>query len=688
MTGTARDLFDRARRHALVGRDDELAALRAFLDDDSRMLAYLHGPGGVGKSVLLDAVVTDAITAGRTVVSLDCADLDPGSVGFRERLSEACGLTDGSAGDPESVLAIDRFELAEQTAGWFWRSFVPALPAGAHVLLAGRRPPPASWRTDPAFAAYGLVVPVRNLDPEAAAALVRSRGVSDEETAAGVVRDSRGHPLAIVVATDARTGASSAAGTSPLRSDPDVTAALLGRFLDEGVTPLQRAALHVCGHARRVDRGMLREVLAQDDGDADGLLEWLRERPYAESHPDGLTLHEVVRDALDRDLRWRDRDAFVDLHRRIRAVIVERMSRPEGADQDRLAADLLHLHRGNPEAQDLYAFDDLGALMARPLASGDLEWVVDAFAAEARASVAAYWLREQPEAWTVFEDATGRRSGVCLAVRLDRAAPDVADHDVVTGWALAALAQRRPPEPGEAVIHQIGLDATAPGRIGPVSDQVAAQSLRGWRLRDLGWVVVSSAHESAWAPVWTYIGFERFGACEVDGREVGVWARDFARSPYEDWLEGLGARELDDTGAIPPPVAPAVALSRADFRHAVRALLKDLTDAPRLRTNPLVGSRLVTSGEDPTATLVARVRDAVAVLARRPRSEVAVRALDRTFLRPAGSQERAAEVLGLPFSTYRRHLAAGIDRLDEILWDWELHGPPSGQELDRERSGE
>ncbi|TNC32998.1 ATP-binding protein [Mumia zhuanghuii] len=688
MGGTAGVLFDRARRRALVGRDGELAQLRAFLEDYGRVLAYLHGPGGVGKSALLEAVVTDAVAAGKRVVTLDCAELDPGSVGFRERLRATCGVVDDAVSHPEPVLALDRFELVEASAGWFWRSFVPALPERSHVLVAGRRPPPASWRTDPAFTAYGLVVPVRNLDPEPAAALVRARGVTDETTVAQVVRGSRGHPLAIVVATDALAAGTVEGGRSSLLSDPDVTATLLGRFLDEGVTPLQRAALHVCGHARRVDRAMLREVLGLGDTEADALLEWIRERPYAESRTEGLTLHDVVRDALDRDLRWRDREAFADLHRRIRRVVVDRMSTASERAQERLAADLLHLHRGNPAAQDLYAFEDLGTLLARPLEPDDVDWVVDAFENEARADAAAYWLQRQPEAWTVFEDVSGRRSGACLTARVDGLDPAAAAADPVTCWGLAALARRRPPEPGEVVLHQIGLDASSPGRIGPVSDQVAAQALRRWRVRDLGWVLVSSTEEDAWAPVWTYIGFERLGACRVHGREVGVWARDFARSPYEEWLEGLGDRELDDTGGGPPPVVAPIALARVDFRDAVRTALKDLADPVRLRRSPLAGSRLVAPGDDVAVSLASRVRRAVAVLAGSPRSAAAARALDRTYLRPSGSQEKAAEVLGLPFSTYRRHLAAGVDRVEEVLWDWELHGVPDGQGSDSKWSGD
>ena len=38
------------------------------------------------------------------------------------------------------------------------------------------------------------------------------------------------------------------------------------------------------------------------------------------------------------------------------------------------------------------------------------------------------------------------------------------------------------------------------------------------------------------------------------------------------------------------------------------------------------------------------------------------------------TQEAAAERLGLPFTTYRRHLGAGIERVCEELWHRELYG--------------
>ena len=57
-----------------------------------------------------------------------------------------------------------------------------------------------------------------------------------------------------------------------------------------------------------------------------------------------------------------------------------------------------------------------------------------------------------------------------------------------------------------------------------------------------------------------------------------------------------------------------------------------------------------------------------------PRDDKLWRAVERTYVRPAATQERAAAALGLPFSTYRRHLTQGVDRVVAWLWDQEVYG--------------
>jgi DNA-directed RNA polymerase specialized sigma24 family protein len=72
-----------------------------------------------------------------------------------------------------------------------------------------------------------------------------------------------------------------------------------------------------------------------------------------------------------------------------------------------------------------------------------------------------------------------------------------------------------------------------------------------------------------------------------------------------------------------------------------------------------------------------RVEAAIERLPDGAKGEHARAVLRRTFVRPAPSREAAAEALGLPFSTYRRHLAKAIDELTEQLWAQET-GTGSG----------
>ncbi|TIC80467.1 hypothetical protein E8D34_18965 [Nocardioides sp. GY 10113] len=686
-----------ARREAFVGREAELASICGSLDrEDAPAVVYVHGPGGVGKSTLLTALADRLSDRGRESLRVDGQDVEPSPAALAAALAalrDAPGAQVADLCPPGGVVLLDRFELLAGVERWLWRDLLPAMPGDSVLVVAGRNPPPEEWRSDPVWSALALEVPLRNLTAPDAAALLRARGVTDEPLVEDLVRATCGHPLALVIAADQALAAPAAGAPTPggpLFAHPDSAARLLGRFIDDTVTAEQRRALHVCGHARRVDRALLREVLDLDEEAADALLSWLRERPYAESHPDGMTVHDVVRDALDHDLRWRDREAFADLHRRIRTVILHRIEHGTAAEAHRAANDLLFLHRGNPTATALYAFADLGSLVPRQVTPETHHLAVDAFARSegpTRAAAAAHWLAAQPGAGHLVEDARGALRGALVHPVLSEASEEERAADPVAAFAWEAISRRRPPEPREVVFHWAIADVVSPDRLGGFSDVVAAVSLRGWTVPRLGWVLVSSLWHRTWAPIWTYIGFEPLGEVDVVGpagepRTVGVWARDFARSDYSDWLEGMAAREIDEHGTVPPPRAAPVALAREDFDAAVRAALRDLTRPDRLHASPLLDSRLCRAddrdGPEPAA-LVASVRRAVEQMGSDPRTAVAARALDRTYLRPAATQERAAEVLGLPFSTYRRHLRAGAERLCDVLWSWELHGPPAAE---------
>jgi len=116
-------------------------------------------------------------------------------------------------------------------------------------------------------------------------------------------------------------------------------------------------------------------------------------------------------------------------------------------------------------------------------------------------------------------------------------------------------------------------------------------------------------------------------------------------------------------------------LSQPEFARAVREALRDLHHPEALALNPLARSPLVLAGAaggDPADLLATLIRRTVERLEHDRRDQKLYRVLDRTYVRPAATQEQAAELLDLPLSTYKRHLKRGIDRVIADLWHQEL----------------
>lgn len=157
---------------------------------------------------------------------------------------------------------------------------------------------------------------------------------------------------------------------------------------------------------------------------------------------------------------------------------------------------------------------------------------------------------------------------------------------------------------------------------------------------------------------------------EVGGRRYGLFGHDFRRVPV-DALTRLWTERAPAQDPRPPPAPPdeAMALSHEHFTDAVRQALRDLHRVDPLARNTLLRTRLVAEyggAHAPGAqALAALLRTAVDALGDHPRDDRLLRAVERTYVQRVPTQEAAAEVLGLPWSTYRRHLPgrAARDRL-------------------------
>jgi hypothetical protein len=685
----------RARRRRFVGREGELELFRAAVEGAGAPwgVLFVYGPGGVGKTALLAAFADTAEAAGVTAWRIDLRGVEVSPPGFLAAVARAVGAPDGAAAvttlgtDGRRVLLFDTYEAAAGLDRWLRESFLPGLGAGSRVVVAGRDAPSPGWLEDAGWRDLLRVVALRNLSPGDARGFLRAAGVA-ESVHDRVLELTHGHPLALSLLVDVLDQQEDEALLGfDLAHAPNVLAVLLERFVAGVPSARHRKALEVCAHSRVTSEDLLRTALGLEDARA--LFEWLRGLSFIESGGEGLFPHDLARDVLDLDLRWRDRARYADVHRHVRRHIVARIRASAGREQQRAAADLHFLHRGNAGIRRFYDWASLGEGYADALRAGDAEAVVamvERFESPQSVAVARFWLERRPGTFLMFrEPGCDEPFGfaVMLALHETGAEERAADPGAAAMWEYARA--HGAPRPGEEVFaFRTFMDAEAYQAPSRSFNVAAILSVQHYVSRPrLAWDFIGGwADADSIAPFMAHIDYARVPGAdfEIGGRRYGVFAHDWRRTGLEEWLELMEARELADepAGGAPPPLpAPELALSQAEFADAVRRALRDLRRREALAANPLAAARVVRergAGEPVAEVLEALLREAVASLQADPRDEKLHRALDRTYMRPAASQEAAAELLGVPLSSFRRHLARGTERVAAWLWERELYG--------------
>ena len=305
-----------------VGRRQELELLRAAAGarDAPVLVAFVHGPGGIGKSRLLE-VAAGAVPEGTTACGSTAGRSSPrppacwgrsprpwGRPGEGADLGRVARLVRGL---PErAVLMLDTYERLAILDAWVRQALLPAMPESLLTIIAGRDPPVAGWFTTPGWAGLVRELHLGPLGQADAMLMLRSRGLGELE-AARANAFARGHPLALELAAAA------------LRDDPDLRIedgpppVVIGRLLDALVADFPERTietLEAASTARRVTEPILRALLDREDVRDE--FDALRRLPFVELTRDGLVLHDVVREVIAGDLAARDPEAYARYRRR------------------------------------------------------------------------------------------------------------------------------------------------------------------------------------------------------------------------------------------------------------------------------------------------------------------------------------------------------------------------------------
>lgn len=698
MASNLGDRLSAARRRQFVGRQAELASFQSALasDDLPFQVLYVFGPGGVGKTTLLHEFARLCQQAKAPVTYIDARNIEPSPESFLNALRTTLGLDPSNAplqvlrtwSDRYFAILIDTAEALTPLDDWLRDVFLPELPDNALVILAGRNSPSTAWQADPGWQTLVRVIALRNFGPEESRDYLQRRKVPADQHKA-ILSFTHGHPLALSLVGELF------AQRQNIRfkpeDAPDVIKVLLEQFVQKVPGPAHRSALEACALVKVMTEALLAEMLKTSN--VHYLFDWLRSLSFIELGQQGLFPHDLARETLVADLHWRNPDWYAELHRRARSYYAGRLQQTAGQEQQRILFDYIFLHRDNPVVRPFLEWQAIGSLPTQLHVGTDesiLLAMVRTHEGESSARLAAYWFARQPTNTLVFYDSDGEANGFLTQLALESVAPNdrTADPAVKAAWQY--LNQHAPLRPGERATHfRFWLGRDIYQAVSPVQSLIFVNVVRHYLTTPaLAFTFFSCAEPDFWQPILSYADLQRLPEAdyEVDGRRYGVYGHDWRATPPHAWLTLLAEREVATESPVAPPESSMsiIVLSQPEFSTAIREALRDMRDAPAtlLRNSVLLRSRMVTERLDANANNSARVallqtliREAAESLQSSPREAKLYRALYHTYLQPAPTQEKAAELLDVPFSTYRRHMKAGLARLTDILWQKEIGGP-------------
>lgn len=684
------DKLAAARQRRFVGRVAEQSLFQSALTAPELpfQLLYIFGPGGVGKTTLLNAFESGCEQAAVTHIRVDARNVEPAPDTFVGALRLALNLSptdpalpDVLARSTRSVILIDTCENLAPLDAWLRDAFLPELPETTLTVMAGRQPLAPAWQADPGWQTLIRTISLRNLNPEEGRAYLLKRGVPAEQHAQ-VLSFTHSHPLALSLVADVldqRPG-------QPFQPEdaPNVVKMLLEQFVQKAPGLAHRAALEACALVRVTTESLLAEMLASPD--AHELFDWLRGLSFIESGPFGLFPHDLAREALAADVRWRNPDWYGELHKRARGYYTAHLAQSAGLEQQRHLFDLIFLHRDNPVVRPVFEWQASGSLLmeaARPAdESAILEMTRQHEGADA-AHIAAHWLKRQPRGAFVVRDADQHIAGWLMLVSVPHTNSDDWAIDPGTRLAGEYVQKHAPLRPNEtAILFRFWMARETHQSVSPVQSLLFVSIVRHYLTTPgLAYTLLPCIEADFWLPVFTYADLHRLTEAdfEIGGRRYGVYGHDWRVVPPGAWLALLAEREVGGGAPAAPIVTESlIVLSETEFADAVRDALRDFTRPDILLNNPLTRSHLITErsgvNADRAAVLQNLMREASASLQASPRDAKLYRALYHTYFQPAATQEQAAELLDIPFSTYRRHLKSGLTRLTEILWAQEVNG--------------
>ena len=261
------------------------------------------------------------------------------------------------------VLMLDTFEQISALEDWT-RDLARQLHPNILLVVSGRAVP--VWnRQWPEWMAQAEVQELVPMSAQVMRDLIARYyatmrgGAPDPAQVEAIVAFARGLP--VVVTSAVRLWVQY--GVEDFQSvRPQVVADLVDRLL-EGVPPALVPLLEAAAALRWFNRDLLQAIAAVDSlGSA---YDDLRRFPFTRPRPEGLALHEAVREMIDENLRVHAPERHRALHRRAADLFAQRAEAARGSERERAELELLYHRIRADETDGMELFRTLAEELAR-----------------------------------------------------------------------------------------------------------------------------------------------------------------------------------------------------------------------------------------------------------------------------------------------------------------------------------
>ena len=403
-----------------------------------------------------------------------------------------------------------------------------------------------------------------------------------------------GQPLALTLAADLATQREFA--PEDWRPNQEIVKTLLHSLVGRVPTLAHRQALEVCAHVEVTTEELLRSALGDCAAD---LFDWLRGLPFIECGRYGVYPHDVVRDVLTQDLRWRDPEGYGLLHRSIHDHLLGEVRAAAGSDVIEKTRSLLYLYRHASSVANYLTWTGRGEVYEADYLPEDraavLRLTSECEGAES-ARIAAFWLDRQPDAFHLQRRSeTGEIVAFSAWLRLHGPEPDEIAADPVIAAAWRHCDTFGPTRPGEHIaVSRFTIDANAYGSTSPAVDLMIARVMAEWlRAHRIAWSFLVYLDIEAWDTQAKSVEHQPISErVTVNGRELLLYGHDWRTAPLRLWLSQQETEVL--SGRRPNAPAQPIVRCLAPPPIRYRGTRGAATHRPRRRTRskPPVRHRL------------------------------------------------------------------------------------------------